>query len=175
VKKAKNGLNAVLRARETLLDRTASPVPREERALTLLKEALEKRGGSLDVETSPTGTKVVVGTVCVSAGPATKEKMVAVGESGKVTTKVLKETKGIDEEVVQKAQGFGAGALQVSYKVDAEGNTEYVLQTNGSRACMAENVVNVAMALVGAAEIVEEMLRPAAGAADVVKLEQKAA
>ena len=135
---------------------------KEKKVLDLLKSALEERGGSLETVTTSTGTQMVVGEVRVSAGKNTVEKMVAVGKDGLLTTEVLSETKGIDEKVVDKAIGFGAGALEVSLTVDKEGNSEYVLRTNGSLRCLEGNKVNVAMALVGAAEIVEEMVKPAA-------------
>jgi hypothetical protein len=170
IEKGKSGLKVALQARAVLADRVARGSPREQLALELLKKELGERGGSLEVVTSSTGAKMVVGQVRVDAGPVTKEKMVAVGRNGQLSTEVLKETKGIDEEVVSKAKGFGAGALDVSYRVDENGAAEYVLQTNGSRACVEKNLVNVAMALVGAAEIVEEMLKPADAASDVVKL-----
>jgi hypothetical protein len=170
-----SGLKVVLQARELLSNPRLSRTPKDVEVLDLLKKALVGRGGSLDTKTTATGTQVVVGEVRVSAGKATKEKMVALGREGKLTTEVLKETKGIDPEVVEKAKGFGAGALEVTYTVDKEGNAEYVLRTNGSRACLEANQVNVAMALVGAAEIVEEMVKPAAKPEVVQQKETRAA
>lgn len=169
------GLMVVLQARELLADPNAGETPKEKRVLDLLKKALEERGGSLETETASTGCRMVVGEARVSAGKATKERMVALGRNGRLAAEVLKETKGLDEKVVSKALGFGAGALAVSYVVDKNGNAEYVLRTNGSRACLEENKVNVAMALVGAAEIVEEMVKPPAGQEPAVELKTKAA
>ena len=172
---AKTGLKVVLQARELLADPRAGETPKDQKVLSLLKKALEERGGSLKTETASTGTQVVVGEVRVSAGLATKEKMVAVGREGSLTTQVLRETKGIDEKVVDTAQGFGAGVLEVTYRTDKDGNAEYVLRTNGSRACLEGNLVNVAMALVGAAELVEEMVKPASKPELVAQAKTKAA
>jgi hypothetical protein len=141
-------------ARRILEDRRALTVSRETRAYELCKDSVKERGGMLQV-VSKGRKRVVEGEVRVPAGPEMTNRLVETDDGCmKVSVRL-----GLDERVVDAVQGYGMGTLDVSYMVDKDGNTEYVLRTNGSMACLESNKVNVAMALIGAAEILEEMLQ----------------
>jgi hypothetical protein len=173
-----SGPNIALKVRKLLESHLAVPRPKEKRAYDLCKKDVLGRGGSLKVVTTSRGTKVVVGSVSVDAGPVTATKLVKAGRGDKLETLLISRTKGLDEKVVDAVVGYGMGALEVSYRVDKDGNAKYVLRTNGSRACLEENRLNVAMALAGAAQIVEEMLAPKkedAKEAEVVELKGRKA
>jgi len=156
-KTAESGPRIAQLSRGVLTDGTRGSADlRKEKALGLLCSEIGRRGGRLAAITLTDGTRKVDGEVRVAAGNDKAERRVKAGTS----TTVVTFPKGMDEKVARAAVGYGMGALAVSYRVDRKGNAEYVIRTNGSSLCAEENLLNVAMALAGAAEMVENLLNP---------------
>lgn len=152
------GPRVSLKAREMLENPNKGKDEREKEALKMLKAHILFYGGKLEVKTNPNGNKIVEGMAKVDAGPETVSRPIKVGLNGKLETVDLTKKEGLDERIVDAVLGYGMGALEVSYRIDKEGNAQYVLRTNGSFACREKNLMNVAMALAGSAQIVKEMV-----------------
>jgi hypothetical protein len=149
-------------------------VPKERRKATSYNDAkagIEEREGSLTVDEVPHVGVRVRGRVTVDAGCPTsiKRLKVNVNPDKYMTVKLDRE---IDEEIVDAVMGYGMGALDVTFRVKkygpVYGEAEYVITTNDSLACTEDKKVQVALSLLRAAEMVEEML--SRGYSNVVKL-----
>lgn len=143
-------------AESVLTDCRMDSRQRAGQAVALLREAIAARGGTLEVREGPCGVRVQ-GEVRVSAGRPVSSAMVRAGVEGKTSAIVIEREGTVDEKVVDAVRGYGGGALDVAYRVSGE-ESHYVIRTNGSQACLESRLVDVALALAGAAEIVEDML-----------------
>ena len=146
----------VTRVRNVLAGPSVNRKEREGKALSMLLCEIEKRGGKLEI-VGTEGVKKITCALSIPAGIASSSKLVKVGDNGQVDTILVKKVNDIDGRIVDAAIGFGMGVLDVFFKTTGN-ECFYVIRTNGSRACLEENKVNVALALVGAATIAEEML-----------------
>jgi hypothetical protein len=143
-------------AQSVLTDSRIDVFQRQAAAFAALKRVIEGMGGTIGIKGGPCGLRVE-GEVRVYGGKPVTQSMKRVGTDGKTDSMILERSGTIDEKIVAAVLGYGEGSLDVSYLVKGD-SSFYVIRTNGSRMCLEERQVQVAIALAGAAEIARGML-----------------